>query len=208
MKQFIAAITFILFSAGHSYTQFSIFDSKDFSKEIKNPQTLETVKDVFQGVWLVDLYSPEGEVVDTTLVKLVNYSTKNPDLIFFSSFQSESYSEKLKSDKIIFFQSETKSTIRFSVGNDHAVDFDGFLNQDLSIHANVIGTSGSSVGNFAGFKLKATKISDDLGSMWICGNDDGKREDGPKHGRHSTRKSQEVKEFETTYGCTKWKRLL
>jgi hypothetical protein len=196
----------ILVFSSFSYSQFAIFTAENFDRQIKDPNTLEQVKDVFQGVWIINIYSPNGEVVDTVVTKLQNYSAKRHNFIRFDSKSFEPLVEAKDSqiaegNTITFFQSETKSTIRFVTGNQRIIDFDGVIQQDLSIAATAVsdGTQG--------YKLTATKLTTDLGSIWVCGNDDGKKEEDPKHGRHCTRQSQEIKEFERTHGCTKWKMM-
>lgn len=210
MKKLFLILMFLGCFTSYSYTQkaltFNILRSENFDQKIKRTKTLETVKDTFQGVWQIDLISQTGEVKNTYFVTLQNYSANTPNLIFFSSSRiltdsAEPQNVNEEPEKIIFFQSGTKSTIRFNLPDNKIADFDGAIAEDLTVEAQ---SNESTQSTFGELQLKATKISDDLGSMWQCGNAD--TSEGVNHGRHLTKLDNFTK-FAEEYGCKNWKRV-
>lgn len=210
MKKLLLILLYLVFFTTYSYSQlestFKILSSENFDREIKKPKTLETVKDTFQGVWQIDLISQTGEVKDTYFVTLQNYSANTPNLVFFSSariltdsVEPQNVSEE--PEKIIFFQSGTKSTIRFNLADNKIADFDGTITENLIVEAQ---PNQSTQSTFGDLQLKATKIADDFGLMWQCTNAD--TNEGVNHGRHLT-ESDNFTKFAEQYGCKNWRRV-
>lgn len=209
MKKLFLILIYLVCFSSFSYAQndltFKILSSENFDREIKKPKTIETVKDTFQGVWQIDLISQTGEVKDTYFVTLQNYSARTPNLVFFSSTRILIDSEEPQNvteepEKIIFFQSGTKSTIRFNLPNNKTADFDGTITEDLIVEAQ---PNQSTQSTFGELQLKATKIADDFGLMWQCGNAD--TTEGVNHGRHFTH-SDNFTKYTEQYGCKNWRK--
>ena len=202
MKILIVSLVFSVAVTSEVYSQTSlVFHQPDFQREIKKPVNIEQAKDVFQGTWALNLKSESGEIVDTVIVEVRKYSTRTPNLIIFSSVAADSLTNELSPDKVTFFQSAAKSTIEFKTADKGVVKFDGVLKSNLSIDAKAVTWTADS---FSGYTLEATKITDDLGTTWVCGNDDKRAEGQPPHGRHATRSSMQMKSLTDTNKCTNW----
>lgn len=207
MKQLTTIFAFVFLATFNCYPQSaeSVCPTADLGHEYRKPENLETAKDIFQGVWAITIKSPEGKTVDTVVASIQNYSTKYPDLIFFSSLKSDSLLNVVEPEKVTFFQSDNKSTIRFAIGQNKVVNFDGVLSKDCKIAARAVDSS-KLISAYSGYVLEAVKVSASFSRTFACGNDDGKRPEDPPHGRHLGT-SAELKSLEEKHGCKKWKSI-